>query len=196
MRQPRIFHVPHHREAQLLDDSQGAIVLAGNDGVDALQRSLHEGLIQRDKPFGDESLPSGNGNAVRALMELGFLLGEPRYLDAAERALRAGMIEAEKWPSAHATLMSALLDHTEPPPRAILRCSDDTDATEWLTMASERLSTRSRCYLIPSTAAALPGQLANRSATEGAPVTAYVYRGRECSERVTSLTEFAENLSG
>jgi len=156
----------------------------------------HEGLIQRNKPFGDESLPSGNGNAVRALMELGFLLAEQRYLDTAQRALRAGMIEAEKWPSAHATLMSALLDHTEPPPRVILRCSEDADAAQWLTMAAERLSTRSRCYVIPSTASAVPGQLANRSATEGEPVTAYVYRGHECSEGVTSLTDFAANLGG
>ena len=154
----------------------------------------HESLIQRTKSFGDDSLPSGNGIAARALLELGYLVGESRYLDAAERALRAGMTDAGRWPSAHATLMRALLDHTTPPPRVVLRCSEGTDATAWLTMAAERLSDRSRCYLIPSDANALPALLASRSAQEGAAVTAYFCSGHQCSAPATNLEDFAESL--
>ena len=154
----------------------------------------HEILIQRSRSFGDDSLPSGNGIAARALLELGYLIGESRYLDAAERALRAGINDAGRWPSAHATLMCALLDYTTPPPRVILRCGEDADATAWLTMAAERLSVRSRCYLIPSDANALPGLLTSRSAQEGAAVTAYFCSGHQCSAPATSLEEFTESL--
>ncbi len=155
----------------------------------------HENLIQRTKPFGDGALPSGNGIAVRGLMELGYLLGESRYLEAAERALRASMSDVERWPSAHATLMRALLDFTDPPPRVILRCSNETDASAWVTMAVERLSSRSRCYCVPSATTALPGLLASRSPSEGAAVTAYIYQGQQCSEPVTSLADFAKSLA-
>ncbi len=154
----------------------------------------HESLIQRSKPLGDDLLPSGNGVAVRGLTELGSLLGESRYLDAAERALRAGMTEMERWPSAHATLIRALLEHTTPPPRVILRCGADADAAPWLSTAAERLSARSRCYVIPSASEALPGVLTDRPAAEGAAVTAYIYGDRQCSDPIISLAEFAERL--
>ena len=52
----------------------------------------HEALIHRPKPLADESVPSGNGIAAFALQRLGFLLAETRYLDAAERALRAAVL--------------------------------------------------------------------------------------------------------
>ena len=44
----------------------------------------HEVLIHRSKPFADDALPAGNGIAAHALGRLGHLLGESRYLDAAE----------------------------------------------------------------------------------------------------------------
>src|SRR5207253_4819205 len=49
----------------------------------------HETLIHRMKSFSDDATPSGNGVAASVLLRLGNLLGEPRYLAAAERTLRA-----------------------------------------------------------------------------------------------------------
>jgi uncharacterized protein len=48
----------------------------------------HEQLIERPRPLADDAMPSGNGVAALALNRLGCLLGEPRYLVAAERAVR------------------------------------------------------------------------------------------------------------
>jgi uncharacterized protein YyaL (SSP411 family) len=48
----------------------------------------HEKLIHRAKAGHDGATPSGNGIAALALQRLGHLVGEPRYLDAAERALK------------------------------------------------------------------------------------------------------------
>ena len=47
----------------------------------------HEKLIHRPKPSHDNAMPSGNGIAAFALQRLGHLLGEARYLEAAERTL-------------------------------------------------------------------------------------------------------------
>ena len=58
-----------------------------NDGGFFFTSHDHEQLIHRAKPGHDNATPSGNGVAAFALQRLGHLLGEPRYLDAAERAL-------------------------------------------------------------------------------------------------------------
>ncbi|MEJ0100860.1 MAG: hypothetical protein WDO12_14610 [Pseudomonadota bacterium] len=51
--------------------------------------SDHEALIHRSRSFTDDATPSGNAIAAQALQKLGWLLGEPRYLAAAERTLQA-----------------------------------------------------------------------------------------------------------
>jgi uncharacterized protein len=53
----------------------------------------HESLIHRSRNFHDDATPSGNAIAAAALQRLGWLLGESRYLLAAERTLRAA------WPT-------------------------------------------------------------------------------------------------
>ena len=63
---------------------------------------------------------------------------------------------------------------------------------EWASRVLD--AARSRCYLIPSDANALPGLLTSRSAQEGAAVTAYFCSGHHCSAPATSLEEFSESL--
>ncbi|MFT4563271.1 MAG: hypothetical protein ACI9BW_003025 [Gammaproteobacteria bacterium] len=149
----------------------------------------HETLPQRQKPVADDSIPSGNGNAVRALVELGSLIGESRYLEAAERALRASMTQMDDWPSAHATLVRGLLDIASPPRRVIIRCADVATSQPWAAAIENELTSRDRCYVITNSAATLPGLLASRNADQGAEVTAYVYRGADCSAPITALDE-------
>ena len=48
--------------------------------------------LYRPKGFADEAMPAGNGVAAAALARLGWLAGETRYLDAAERTLRGGFL--------------------------------------------------------------------------------------------------------
>jgi uncharacterized protein len=156
----------------------------------------HETLIQKAKPYGDDALPSGNSTVIRGLLELGFLLGEARYSDAGERGLKAGMTEAGGWPSAHATLVRAVVDHDNPPPRAILRCSAAADVSAWRQALANKSTLRARCYVIPDSATALPGLLASRTATAGADVTAYYCTGHTCSAPTTDLEAFSAELEG
>ena len=64
----------------------------------------HEALMHRSKVFSDESLPNGNAIAARVFGRLGHLLGEPRYLLAAERTLQAGWASMQQHPQGHAAL--------------------------------------------------------------------------------------------
>lgn len=64
--------------SQFEDPQQGGFFFTSHD---------HEQLIHRPKPGPDQATPSGNGVAVLTLQRLGHLLGEARYLAAAERAL-------------------------------------------------------------------------------------------------------------
>lgn len=150
----------------------------------------HEDLIQRSRSFADDALPCGNPVAIRGLFELGFLLGEPRYTEAAERGLRAGMGEADRWPSAHATLVRALQDFMQPPTRLIVR----GDAQAVAAAVNGALDARGRCYVIPS-AAELPGLLASRGHEAGAAFTAYLCRGHECSLPLTDADALRAALS-
>lgn len=71
----------------------------------------HEKLIFRPKFFQDEAIPSGNGIAASALGRLGRLLNEARYLQAAEKTLRAAWPVITAYPTVHTSLLNALQEY-------------------------------------------------------------------------------------
>ena len=81
----------------------------------------------RPKTLADESMPSGNGVAAFALQRLGHLIGEHRYIDAAERALRNAWKAMDEYPHGHVTLLTALEENLTPPGNRCLarRCGRD-----------------------------------------------------------------------
>ncbi|MEQ8659883.1 MAG: thioredoxin domain-containing protein [Gammaproteobacteria bacterium] len=155
----------------------------------------HETLIERSRTFSDDSLPAGNGVAARALAELGHLVGEARYTQAARDTLAAGMAEAAHLPSACATLMCALLDDAVPPPRVVLRATAGTLPPAWQAVLARARDARLRSYTIAAHETDLPGLLAARQARAGAAVTAYVCRGTQCSAPLMSAAALAAELA-
>ena len=151
-----------------------------------------EALPQRPKPWLDESLPSGNGIAARALLRLGRLLGEPRYLDAAERTLRAAWPTLTELPHACCSLLLALGDLQRPPAHLLIRCRDEDAVSAWRAELARHANAAFDAWFIPADADPLPGALA-ASAAEG-PVTAYLCRGTACDPPLTSLDGFAAAL--
>jgi uncharacterized protein YyaL (SSP411 family) len=83
--------------------------------------SGHEQLIHRSRTFGDDSMPSGNGAAALSLARLGYLLGETRYLNAAERTLMAGNDSMRDFPHGHASLIAALDEYLNAPEIIVIR---------------------------------------------------------------------------
>lgn len=65
--------------------------------------------------------PSGNGIAVYALQRLGHVLGEPRFLDAAQRALTLFYNTVSRQPSGYTTLLIGLKENLAPPDIVVVR---------------------------------------------------------------------------
>jgi len=155
---------------------------AAPDGGFYFTSDRHEVLAIRPRQFADEALPSGNGVAARVLQRLGWLLGEPRYLDAAERTLRAAWQVMDKHPHAHPTLLSVLADTLEPPRLVVLRGrGNDIAPFQAILMSKPRVG--ELVFTIPADAADLPPVLAAKAAT--AKATAYVCRGTVCGPPLT-----------
>ncbi|MDH3491723.1 MAG: thioredoxin domain-containing protein [Gammaproteobacteria bacterium] len=156
--------------------------------------SDHETLIHRPKPLADEAVPSGNGIAAFALQRLGFLLGETRYLDAAERTLRASWRAVSEYPHGHVTLLSALEEYLNHPEIIVIR-GDADEIERWQHAAARLYAPRRLVFGISSDARDLPGVLANRVAIDGETV-AYRCLGTHCEMPVTTWEALAAQLSG
>jgi uncharacterized protein YyaL (SSP411 family) len=153
----------------------------------------HEALISRPKSFSDEAIPAGNAVAARALLRLGYLLGEPRYLQAAERALRAAWPALHKYPESHASMLLALEDYLQPPQIVILRGRADA-IRPWQREINAVFAPRRWLLAVPADATGLPEAIAAKPAAEG--VIAYVCRGTQCSAPISSLAALIEQLEG
>jgi hypothetical protein len=151
-----------------------------------------ERLIHRSKSFADEATPSGNGIAARALLRWGWVLGETRYLVAAERTLRAGWRPLERYPLGHLSLATALEEFLEPPTIIVLRGAV-AELDCWRHELDRLWDPRRLILAIPADATALPAALAAKPAYAGRTV-AYVCRGTSCSAPLESLQELARDL--
>ena len=74
-----------------------------------------EKVLYRPKTFSDDSSPSGNSVAVRALLTLSDFLGDTSYRDAAEKTLRAAWPMLSQYPREHCNLLLGLKEFLEPP---------------------------------------------------------------------------------
>jgi uncharacterized protein YyaL (SSP411 family) len=149
----------------------------------------HERLIHRAKSGHDNATPSGNGIAALALNRLGHLLGEPRLIEAAERAVKAFMPLLERQASTHASLCVALEEQLAPPTIVILR--GGADAAAWQRGLNARYLPQTLVLYIPADAAGLPAALAKPA---GAAVNAWVCRGVKCMPPIAGLAELVSVL--
>ncbi|HSF78426.1 MAG TPA: thioredoxin domain-containing protein [Steroidobacteraceae bacterium] len=140
--------------------------------------------LYRPKGFADEATPSGNGVAAFALARLGWLLGETRYLDAAERSLRGGWASIRRSPQAHTMMLTALEEHLSPPQVVILRGAA-ADLPAWSASLAMLYAPRRLVFAIPAEEPALPEALAGKRPR--ASTVAYVCEGPQCSEPIDEL---------
>jgi len=142
----------------------------------------HEALIHRSKSFSDDAIPAGNGIAARALIRAGYLLGETRWLTAAERTLRAAWLPLNRFPHGHVSLLGALEEYLVPPEIVVIRGDEIWQRELGKLYAPNRL-----VFSIPANLEGLDAAVADKKA--GASTRAYVCRGSTCSAPMESLPD-------
>ena len=172
---------------QFYDTDNGGFYFTAHD---------HEALIHRPKPTMDDALPPGNGTATLALMKLGHLLGDSKYLDAAHNTLRWARGVMERLPTGHCTLVTALEDIVYPTDFIILRGPIET-MQEWAKQLSSGFAPWRRIYAIPYVGSTtIPAYLPRLVSSEQQQiVTAYVCSGLQCSLPLTSLDDLQDALT-
>jgi uncharacterized protein YyaL (SSP411 family) len=150
----------------------------------------HERLIHRSKTFGDESVPSGNGVAASTLCRLGYLLGDTRYIDSAERTLRAAWAGIQDYPQAHMSLVNALEDFLASMQILVIR-GEAPQAAHWSGVLSALYAPTRMIFAIPSDAELPAGLAAKRP---GETTVAYLCSGMTCSAPLQSLEEVTRTL--
>nr|MBA2490302.1 thioredoxin domain-containing protein [Gammaproteobacteria bacterium] len=151
----------------------------------------HEPLIQRPKVLADEATPAGNGVAAQALSRLGFLVGDTRYIEAAERTLKVAAGAVAQAPIAHASLLAALEERITPPQILILRGAGETFES-WQRAAARAYAPRRLVFAIPTDARDLPPALAEKT-SDGATVV-YLCEGMTCAAPITDTENFEKML--
>ena len=156
-----------------------------------------ETLIHRPKPTMDDALPPGNGTAAHALLALGHLLADQKYLDTAYATLTWARGLMERVPTGHSTLLTALEDTVYPPELVILRGPQE-DMGSWRQAIRSGYTPWRRVYALPyhGDQSLLPVYLPRLvSHDQQNQVTAYVCSGLSCSLPITSLEELQAALT-
>jgi len=162
------------------------------DGGFFFTASDHERLIHRSKSFADDSIPSGNAVAASVLCRLGFLLGEVRYLDAAERTFKAAWPAMLEYPHGHMCLLSALEDFLAPPQILIIR-GTPPELARWSSALGAAYAPTRMILAIPADAPSLPPALAAKRPAD--MTVAYLCTGMTCSAPFADLSDAARELS-
>ena len=132
----------------------------------------------------DESIPSGNGIAARALFILGHLLGEVRYLKAAENTLIAAWPTLIKHPAEHGSLLMALEYWLDPSNILIIR-GESNDMKQWEEFCKKQSNTF--VFSIPNSESQLPGLLNMHKANN--KTQAFLCKGNQCLDKTLNFQE-------
>ncbi len=168
--------------ARFYDSENGGFFYTAND---------HEKLIQRPKIFADEALPAANGVAMSVFIRLGYLLGEKKYLDAAEQTLQASWEQVRQHPSAHDSVLAGLRSYFNPPTLIILR-GEAALIPEWQQEFNKHYLPNHACF------APLDHESLSESINKPVPdsgVIAYICEGSQCQLIISTLPKFVDYLT-
>ena len=168
---------------QFEDPQLGGFFFTSND---------HEALVLRPKSGHDGAMASGNGTAALNLQRLGHLIGEPRYLAAAQRTLALFAAELRQAPHGYATLVEALAEFRTPPTLVVLS-GPAAAISAWHAQLDGRYLPGVLTIELPDDTTGLPQVLAK---PVGAHPQAWVCRGPQCLPPVADIESLTARLSG
>jgi uncharacterized protein len=151
----------------------------------------HEQLIQRNKTFSDDAMPSGNAIATIALQQLGLLLGNTDYLNSAESSLKSSYENLQTQTLTHCTQLHALENHLHPLKIIILRGSS-LELESWQKSIQQNYNTNILSFIIPPDED-LPESLDNKRCMD--QPCAYICEGTHCLPPITELSELILHIN-
>ena len=169
--------------AQFEDSAHGAFFFTSHD---------HEALIHRGKPGHDSATPSGNGIAAQALIALGHLVAESRYVESAERTVHLFAPSLGHGAAGFASLIGAL-DDVLAPPSSVVLAGDAATCSEWQRALEKRYRPAVHVYNVAGLGT-LPA-VVQRPPRSGDRPTAWVCHGTHCLPPCASLAEIEAALA-
>ncbi|MGH8113508.1 MAG: thioredoxin domain-containing protein [Rhodanobacteraceae bacterium] len=160
----------------------------------------HATPLARGRSWTDDSVPGGNGVAIRSLLRLGHLIGNTQYLGTADHALRAAAGALQQYPDGCPSVLRALNEFRRPRMQIVVRCPLPQQ-TAWRTALQDALRGAGiapggdpvDAFIISGESGGLPGLLAARE-SRGDDGTAYVCEGLGCRAPVMSPDELVDAL--
>ncbi len=150
----------------------------------------HETLIHRPKQGYDNATPNGNGIAGVALQKLGHILGESRYLHAAERTLKAFDSSMANNPAACASLCHALEEFLTPPTMVIVR-GEARKMIAWHEKINQTYYPHHLFFYLDQNVKDLPQTLQREFSPD---VNAWLCKGVVCEPSMNDLQVVLKNL--
>ena len=160
----------------------------------------HKDLLTREKPYFDESRPSGNAIAAQLLLRLARLTGKAAYRERAEQLIEAGLLATGRVPQAMMHLLCAAeLSRTQSTEIAIIGGRGNSETASLLTaVRSVFLPGKVVAFLDPADGASTVTSehvpvLAGKPMVGGA-TTAYVCIDYSCKQPVTTVQSLLATL--
>jgi uncharacterized protein YyaL (SSP411 family) len=153
--------------SQFEDEEYGGFYFTSHD---------HEELIQRLKAFSDDAIPSGNAIAALSLNRLGYLSGDTKYIDSAEKCLKSAWTSINNAPISHCALLNALNEYLSPQNILIMR-TVGADEKNWPFITQQYHLPDTLIYNIPANQT-LHTSLSDKASTDNS--CAYPCCGTQC----------------
>jgi len=164
------------------DTEHGGFYFTAND---------HEDLIQRPKSWQDEAMPCGNAVASLAIYRLGMLLGNSRYVGAAEKALQSVANNVNQNPLYAAGFLT-LVEETNAQACTIIVRGEEPQLALWRERLASRLKPGQIAFFIPSDAENLPDAIAEKKTDD--ETTAWICHGFTCLPPITELEDLVSEI--
>ena len=151
----------------------------------------HERLFHRTKPAHDNATPSGNGIAAQSLILLGHVVGEVRYVDAAERTIRLfgpGLAESA---GSQSTLVVAL-ERLIAPPTTVILDGERHETRAWQRQLERDY--RPDVFVVDIAGADAPAML-RKGEPPARGANAWVCQGSQCLPPVASFDDLVSELA-
>lgn len=150
----------------------------------------HEQLLYRSKTFSDDAMPNGNAVAASALLQLGLLSGNTKYLDSAEKTIRCAYPSLNEQALTHCSLLHALELHLKPGLIIVLR-GTDKNIKQWQHLTNTRYIPHLTCIAINNNITP-PDELKDKSAVGN--ICAYICEGTSCLPVITDIDTFTNYI--